>query len=174
MKKIDSQQNQKWEIFISNLVPKCATNCACVVNMADTTGSLASKAEQCASEGVNVLHDLIVYMISVGHFLSLLVRLPTYINDVHFYLPHSSISFLHLLSFLLCFSLSIRKHSGLMVGLKLRYKAIRQSMHFWLQCAFTPRPRAHKDSSSLYRSLVVLPVTLNNQFVRDRTSVLLI
>lgn len=55
--------------------------------------------------------------------------------------PHICFYSLHLSfspssSSFLCFSLPIRKHSGLMVGFKLRYKVIRHWAHFWLLCAF--------------------------------------
>lgn len=160
--------------FISNLVPKCATNCAYVVNMADSNGNQASKAEQSSSEGVMYYMILLcMWYLSVTSSPCLSVFFHTSALSIFIYPIPLSLSSISSPSFL-SFSLSIRKHSGLMVGLKLRYKVIRQSMHFWLQCAFTPCPRAHKDSSNLYRSYVVLQVTLDKPFVRDRTSILLL
>lgn len=63
--------------------------------------------------------------------------LPHRVTAVCFYSPRSSISpSSPLLSSFLCSSLSIRRHSGLMVGFKLRYKVIRRWMHFWLLCFY--------------------------------------
>lgn len=96
--------------------------------------------------GSDVLYTCVGVICRSLPLFSSLSSTSTYHCCLFFYSPHSSIfPSSPLLSSFLRSSPSIRKHSGLMVEFKLRYKVIRQWMHFWLWCAFT---MAQDDSPS--------------------------
>lgn len=106
-----------WRLLLK--VPKCMYTSAYIFNMGDTSGSPTGRS--CSFEGA------VFFVLSVGHLLSVFFQLILYVCS---YSPAVLLSALHLHSLIPCCSLPIRKHSGLMVGLKLKYKVIRQWMHF--------------------------------------------
>lgn len=76
--------------------------------------------------------------------------LPLSLSSSSYLFLFTSFIYLSFISSFLCFSLPIRKHSGLMVGFKLRYKVIRHWTHFRLLCAFTIAQEAFPPSLWTY------------------------